>query len=112
MQINRGPLRAQLRVEKAAQRGREGGVAFLVHPAVPDEDGVGLQILAVLAQESRQRRAADLFLSLDQESHVHGQAAGCDQVLDRLDGRHVVALVVRCPARPQVALTDRRLERW
>ena len=118
MQVHGGALRAQqgrcrcaAGVQKSAQRGRESGAAVLVHAAVPDEHGVGLQVRAVGAEISRQGWTRDLLLALDDEAHVDGEATRSVQVLSRLDARHVVALVVGGAASPQLAAVHGRLER-
>ena len=53
MKVDRRALRAQLRVKKAPERRGQGGVTVLVHAAVPDQDGIRLQIADVGAKETR-----------------------------------------------------------
>ena len=111
MQVDRRPLRVNLGVQQASQRGGQRGVALLVHAAVPDEHRVGLQLVAVRAQVFRKRWTADLFLAFDDEAKVERRPARGEEMLDRFDGHHVVAFVVRGAAGPEITVVHDGLER-
>jgi hypothetical protein len=55
----------------------------------------------------------DLLLALVEDAHAQRQLAERRAVrLDRLETRHEIALVVRYPAREEMAVALGRLERW
>src|SRR5487761_348389 len=111
MEIHGGTAGMQLHIKETPKRGGEGRMAVLIQAAVPDQHGVGLEARPVGADVARKGFAADLLLTLDHEAQVDRRAAGGKEMLDRLHGGHVVALVVRSAAREKLAFANLRLER-
>src|SRR5712691_269574 len=111
MEIDRGALRVQFEVEETAQRGGKRRVVLLVEAAVPNQDGVSLELRAVRVQVAGEGFAGDLLLAFEQEAQVDRRPTRGDEVLDRLQRRHVVALVVRAASGVDAPGADFRLER-
>ena len=77
----------------------------------PRRRGRRIKLVAMLAQERREARAADLLLALDQEADVQWQRAGRrDERFRDLQGHEHRALVVGRAARVDSPVTDARLE--
>jgi hypothetical protein len=62
-------------VDQPAQAGREGRHVDGGVRRVGDDDDVGAQQVAVLGEQRRQRRGADLLLALDEQHHADRRAA-------------------------------------
>src|ERR1700687_3789397 len=101
----------KLHVEDASQSRRQGGIVVLVKAAIPHENRIALEPRAIGPQVFSERLAADLLLAFDQEAEVDRRTAGRKEVLDRLEGRHMVAFVVGAPSCVDVAIADLWLER-
>src|SRR5450759_2389504 len=110
VQVDGGAGGVQLDVEQPSKGGGQGRVAVFVEAAVPDQHRVGLEARSVGSDVAREGFATDLLFALEDESEVDGWSAGREEVLDRLDRGHMVALVVRSTAREQAAIADLRLE--
>ena len=95
MEVDRGTSRVELDVEQAPQASEDRGPEQLVEASVPHQDRVRFHLGRMLAKEMGEGDAVDLFLTLQHETYVHRQPAGSDEMLHRLDGGHVIALIVR-----------------
>ncbi len=112
MDVRRRTAEDELQGDDAAKAVGECRRVRVVHRAVGDDDGVGLDVGLGLGDVAGQCVAAGLFLALQQEQDFAGQfALGLEQALDGLDVGPELAFVVGRPPAVQDAVADGRLER-
>ena len=101
-------LDLELELHVAPRPAGHGGAAAVVLGPVGDEHEVGGEQVAVLLGEGAEVRAADLFLTVEDELHVHarGQAHGVHG-RERFQVRPDGALVVGRAARVEAMLAER-----
>ncbi len=112
VQVGAGAAGLDLGVDHAAQADAERGQVGREHLGVGDEGDVGLQLVAVLADELGDSLAADLFLAFEDDADVDGElaAAGDEQGLEGFDVHPHLALVVDGAAGVEIAVALGGLE--
>src|SRR5436853_7403209 len=107
-----GAAHAQLEVRDALQAARDRGPSGRILVARLPNAPVGVETLAVLANERREVRGPALLLALVEDAYAQRKRAERRAVrLQRLKPRHEVALVVRHAAAEEQPVALGRLER-